>query len=365
MAKRGRKPRLEWTDARLYDVCKRIVNGDRVTDIANITGLKRQGVYKALSEGVKRGMIKLEPLPEIELSKRIGDKLNFSASVRVLSCASGNRSESWDPVPELAAAAAHRVVRLIRQLWSERKHQESINRKRICIGLGSGRSVALVSKSLGSILKREKDLDLLGAMEFRALTAVADPEYPWESAMAQFSYYLDERAATPLKFKGLFAPAFVPVDDLERQKKLAFPKGIPDMEELDIVITSIATSDDDHAPLRNNLDERTKSALNVAGWVGDVQYRAYSNEGPILEKNLPMQQSGSSTLLRAFTLIEISDLVKMRLNGRHIILLAGPCGHCQKTKSDALLPLLTVPELRVFTHLILDNRTAQELVDKL
>ena len=47
-----------------------------------------------------------------------------------------------------------------------------------------------------------------------------------------------------------------------------------------------------------------------------------------------------------------------------MLLIARQCGMCDRTRAEALRPLLTNPDLKVFSHLCLDAATAVELLDK-
>ena len=79
--------------------------------------------------------------------------------------------------------------------------------------------------------------------------------------------------------------------------------------EIDIVVTSFARAEDEHGMLRQLLAHLTdggrlpagtiQDAL-AAGWVGDVQFRPYGSEGPIV----------GGSLARAVTLFELEDLVE-------------------------------------------------------
>jgi DNA-binding transcriptional regulator LsrR (DeoR family) len=69
--------------------------------------------------------------------------------------------------------------------------------------------------------------------------------------------------------------------------------------------------------------------------------------------------------VRAVTLFELDELVaiaKDRSNGKYVVLVAGPCGECGATKKNALRPLLANERLRLWTHLIVDAKTAKELL---
>jgi DNA-binding transcriptional regulator LsrR (DeoR family) len=90
------------------------------------------------------------------------------------------------------------------------------------------------------------------------------------------------------------------------------------------------------------------------GCVGNVQYRPYTAKGPVEEK---------PDDLRAVTLYELDDL--MRISGqknKHVILMARQCGICKRNRAEALHPLLTNPNLKVFSTLVMDAATARDLL---
>jgi hypothetical protein len=63
------------------------------------------------------------------------------------------------------------------------------------------------------------------------------------------------------------------------------------------------------------------------------------------------------------TLFELDDLAALaRREDKYVVLFAGPCGECGHTKTSALVPLLTEPRLRLWTHLVTDVQTASELL---
>jgi hypothetical protein len=67
--------------------------------------------------------------------------------------------------------------------------------------------------------------------------------------------------------------------------------------------------------------------------------------------------------VRAVTLFEPAALVeRVKQPDKYVILLAGPCHECGRTKTPALIPLLRQPGLRLWTHLVTDLKTAHELV---
>ena len=69
--------------------------------------------------------------------------------------------------------------------------------------------------------------------------------------------------------------------------------------------------------------------------------------------------------LRAVTLYKLEDLVRIAgQKNKHVILIARQCGMCERTRAEALRPLLTNPSLKVFSTLVMDAATARELLEK-
>jgi hypothetical protein len=53
----------------------------------------------------------------------------------------------------------------------------------------------------------------------------------------------------------------------------------------------------------------------------------------------------------------------VRSPDKYVVLVAGPCGECGKTKEDALIPLLEEPSLKIWSHLVTDAQTADRLLN--
>ena len=95
-------------------------------------------------------------------------------------------------------------------------------------------------------------------------------------------------------------------------------------------------------------------ALRRRGWLGNVQYRPFTADGPARE---------APRDLRAVTVFELKDLVELAdKRSKAVILMARQCGICARAHADALRALLRNPTLKVFSSLILDAATAKELL---
>ncbi len=166
-----------------------------------------------------------------------------------------------------------------------------------------------------------------------------------------------------VKFVALFSATVVPSGQYEQViRNPGVHESFQRAEEIDIVVTSFAEAGHRHGLLNQYLRHLIEMGelraedldrMKAAGWIGDVQFRPYAPTGPILEE----------CPVKAVTLFELSDMVaRVQIEEKYVVLLAGPCGECAESKTQALLPLLTEPKLRLWTHLVTDVQTASELL---
>ena len=126
--------------------------------------------------------------------------------------------------------------------------------------------------------------------------------------------------------------------------------------KIQIILTSMGDIGDRDDLMRQYLLQAKANVnqLRRQGWRGNVQYRPYTEDGPVREK-------GSQP--RAATLFEIPELVEFAARpDHHVVLIARRCGLCGATHERALEPLLTKPRLRVFSELVTDSATARALL---
>lgn len=253
------------------------------------------------------------------------------------------RDSNWESVSAAVAdRAADMSLRLIQQLAKTKKH--------IHIGLGSGRSSRRVARRLGALLRTAHDLKKAGVqLTVHALSSGFDPEDPLTSPVGTFT--LLEESAPPIKFIGLFTDAVVRSGDFERTKELpGVEVSFRKKKSIDLVISSLASANSIgywNAFVRNN--PVASSRLRELGWIGDFQYRPFNAKRPITE----------DVDIRAMTLFELEDYRKMAAKkNKHVLLVCGP------GKTDALVPLLREPALRVWDHLVLSVDTLEEIRTK-
>jgi DNA-binding transcriptional regulator LsrR (DeoR family) len=189
-----------------------------------------------------------------------------------------------------------------------------------------------------------------------ALSSGFDITDPLRAPVAFFGSF--QNLPMKVDYFGLFVSAAVPwnmYEDVKTQPGVR--ESFEHAPEVDIVVTSLASAADEHGALNRFLRHWSNEALGDLmrqGWVGDVQYLPYSTKAPITV--------GSG--VRAVTLFELADLVAMVRSGdKHVVLIGGPCGECAVSKTEALRPLLEEPNLRVWSHLVLDSGTAEQLLE--
>ena len=69
--------------------------------------------------------------------------------------------------------------------------------------------------------------------------------------------------------------------------------------------------------------------------------------------------------MRAVSLLGLSDLRAMvAAPDKYVLLVAGPCNACGALKTEAIEPLLVQPSLNLWTHMVMDVETAEQLTEK-
>ena len=325
------------------------------------TDITREKIYPIFWEACHRGFLLLQPPPEHHLRKKLEN--NFSlykhpGEVTVVNVSGENAAQ------HVTSVAADQIVELIERVWKEKKQQYPNNPEKheVHLGMGAGYATMLVARRLAYKIRSGTEVPRI------VLHAISSggflPNEPYKSPSTYFSYF--DPALMNVNFVALFSATVVSNSDYENQKSNpAIRYSFEKRDEIDIIVTSLASADHEHGLLGQYLTHLIDQGLlsrNVltkmleAGWIGDVQFRPYSVEGPLPESVCPV---------RAVTLFELDELVniaKDRTNGRYVVLVAGPCGECGATKKNALRPLLDNEKLRLWTHLIVDAKTVKELL---
>ena len=338
-------------DEIIFAVCEKLIkDGERPTEIASwVTGrgfaCSREQIYSIFSRGIEKGFLRLSPPPEIELARSLMQKYHIDFTVLNVG---PDTFGSPIIVDQLGAAAADLAVRLIHKVHTRTR------KKSVHVGFGHGETVQKSARYLGLRLKNETQLP--EELVLHALSTGVDVRHPTGAPVSFFSFFTETRAS--LKLIGLFAEAYVNEKDYEELKNKAWMReAFQQGGATDIVITSLASAKDVHSLFRQFIKESESKDLKYlrsVGWLGDIMWRTYSETAPIV----------TGTRGRAVTIFELSDLVDLaQQDDKHVILIAGPCSNCGRMKTDALLPLLKEPNLRVCNHIVTDAKTAHELLE--
>ena len=343
-------PRLE--DVHLVQVCDSFLRDNtKVDDIADALNARfrregsnvsvtREQIYPLLRDARSRGFFELRAPREHRLQQRMADVFDLDhAHFDVVTA----RDEIAGGL--VASQAAEVCMRIVKALASAKAD------RRVHVGLGAGATTLAVAQHLAAKLRAE---DARPHVVLHALTSGFHVDNPQTAPLAFFGLFRELH--DQIGYVGLFAPSVVKAADYPKVRTQPGAKeGFDRKGDIDVVITSLASRNDSDGDLNQFLrdDPRTQELLEKHGWVGDVQYRPYSTSGPIQ----------TPTPTRAVTLFELAELVKLaRKPDKHVILAAGPCGKCGRTREDALLPLITNPQLKLWTHLVVDLGTAERLV---
>ena len=347
----------ECDDAILILICQQYMDGMGPTQIQ--TWLKeefghhvnREGVYPMLREAAKRGILVLHAQAHEQLQQRLRDQFDRRRErIHVSGYSADGHSGSGKQTREFVSrAAARRIVELI--------HEVSRIKSEVSIGLGGGGTVMCVARELADALCQES---YVPDLRLHAVSSGFDVKNPWTAPTSFFGYF--ERCPTKVRHVALFAPPIVRFSDYEDVKDQAGVKESFQMaEKIDIVVTSLASAEDEHCDLNRFMrydgesDGSSKAELQARGWKGDAIYRSFNAEQPI------DAEDGN----RAVSLFELHELVELaKAEDKHVVLVAAPCGICSRTKEDALLPLLIQERLRIWSDVFMDMGTARLLVER-
>jgi len=307
--------------------------------------LSRQEIYPAMIEARQRGLLTLTPRSHQALQRRICDRFRQDPDhIRVVA------TESKQP-DHVAVEAAHLMLSLIRQLAKSGK--ETVH-----IGFGAGWNPRVVAFQLATLLRSAGNVPHLVLHAASSGFAVDQPH----TAPVTYFGFFEQTAAPSIDQVGIFGPPFVPRKDYPATLEQAgVREAFARRDEIDVMVTSLASAKDEDGDLRRSMKEdgaleqkADLPKLEREGWVGDVQHLPYSATEPI-EGDLGY---------RAVTLFDLKDLAELAGKpDKHVVLVSSPCSVCHRTRADALLPLLSAPQLKVWTHLVTDIPTARDVME--
>jgi len=337
----------EEIDRTLFPVIDRFLAGMSAPRVARavteLTGvrMKRTDPYKLLAFARACGLVWVSPPRHYVLEGEFA-RMRNQGEVSVIDVP-GERSP-----PNVPGAAAVRVYELIGQIAARRPGP-------VHIGLGIGNTTRRFAAALAARHRADRKAPELVLHALSPPHSLADP---LETPLAFFPLF--GGGFSRVQCVNLPAEVLVRCEDYDRLQRLPLvDEAFARAAEIDIAVTSLASSHDEHGYLRNYLtlvDPGLIDALMAAGWRGDAQLRPYGDNGPF-----PDQRG-----LRAVTLFDLPQLVEMaKQPDKHVFVLTSRCGRCAASKASALLPLLREPSLRIWNHLFIDFDTANEVVTSL
>jgi DNA-binding transcriptional regulator LsrR (DeoR family) len=308
--------------------------------------LTRYRIYKVVRQAIERGFVQLHAPQAVTLRDQLFDRFQLDATrhdVRVVDVA--------DDVNEMVAQeTADTALQLIRKLArhnAQVAEQNGTEPEPVGIGLGAGYSSLAVVSHLAKMINAMPDPPRL---RLHALTAtIVNTKI---SPVTFFSLFRNERN----EYIDLPTSATVRCGEYEALKlqdvniKHAFEL----RDRVQLIITSLGAADDEHGTIRSYIDYRQDHPELLRGeLVGDLQYLPYGKKGPI--------SLSADHGWRAVTLFDWEDLQRFGEDANHyLVICAAPCRQCHTFKTRAIVPLLE--HIRVWTHLVTDRATAQQLL---
>lgn len=304
--------------------------------------LTRASIYPLLNRARAKKFLRLVAPLEEALADQVAGRFGcLGESIRVVN--------TDDPKLNtyVSAAAAEVAWELAKELNRRR------GRNPVSLGLGPGGATLDFSRHLSELISSDPAMPSGLKLKLFAITAGCPPRLPQVAPVSFFNLFPSNIVGETV---GLFAETMVPARETERIKtRPGAREAFEAKGEIDLVITSMGDFEDEHDWLRQFLIE---AGTDTTRWkaVGNVQYRPYSDTAAIKETLREM---------RVVTLFELSELVKLSAQkDKEVILIARQCRDCGKSRARALRPLLTHPDLKVFSRLVMDAATARELLER-
>jgi hypothetical protein len=332
--------------------------------------LNRPNVYRLIRQARARGFIQLVPPLDKSMPEELGKRFAHSKdSFTVVSTLGQSASE------QVSAQAARVVLDLLKKVVTDVRKKEN---KIVSIGLGPGRGTLDVCRHLGPLLQVDSS-DL--RLRLVAISAGAPALQPEIASSSFFNLFPSGRVVDRV---GFFAETLIACSEFKNiQERPGISEAFREKQtnNIDVVITSMGDLADRedllgafleqartsnlkiNETLRSFLEKRAsliaknQDTRRMKELIASVQYRPYNEMGPIDERKDKQE-------LRACTLFELEDFVKMVERGQHVILIARQCGACGMTRARALRPLLTRPDLKVWSHIVMDLASAKDLLSE-
>ncbi len=302
--------------------------------------MKRETPYALLRIAAKENWLRYHAPTDLKLAEKIRQSYMWLNHVGVVHTA---------VTDDVAHEASCMLIRLVQELCRNGKTEA------IRIGFAAGFSMQKLAAAFADRLG-EQTKDLPKKVIIHSCVAGFEPGRPTSDPNTFFSFFTNRLALqVEPEFVSLHAPSMVQSELIPALKEnLEIRQAYEAAEHLDIIVTSGSDWADEHSSLRRCYERSPESldALKKAGTVGDMLWRPIGKDGPI----------DIETAIRAMTLVELGRLPGFIREGQHVLLMLGSCGKCKTPKGKILHTILNQKE-KLVSHLVVDSRTAGELVE--
>jgi hypothetical protein len=223
------------------------------------------------------------------------------------------------------------------------------NGEPVGLGLGPGRATLEFCGFLNDRLKFVHE-----GLQLRLVAITAgSPATLLENAPISFLNMLPQHLVE--RKLGLFAETLVRARDFHPLRDhTGIKEAFGAKNDIDVIVTAMGDFEDPHDLLALFLKDSGQDlkALQRRGWLGNVQYRPFTADGPVHE---------APDDLRAVTVFELEDLVeRAKDRSKEVILMARQCGLCKRppVRARALRALVNNPSLRACLKSQLFSQTA-------
>lgn len=312
--------------------------------------LTRYRIYKVVRQAIEMGFVRLHPPQAVGLRDQLLERFKLDPTrhdVRVVDVSDDVSNDVNELVAQETADTAFRLICNLARQNAQVAEARGTEPEPVGIGLGAGySSLAVVSH----LAKQLNGLPNPPRLRLHALTAtIVNPKI---SPVTFFSLFRNERN----EYVDLPTSATVRCGDYEALKTqdVNIRHAFQLRDRVQLIITSLGAADDEHGTIRSYINYRQDHPDLVRGdLVGDLQYLPYGKKGPI--------SLSADHGWRAVTLFDWDDLRRFAEDENHyMVICAGPCRQCHNYKTRAILPLLE--HIRVWTHLVADRTTTQQLL---
>jgi hypothetical protein len=315
--------------------------------------LSRSDIYNTyLKTCLDHHIIRYEPPPDAVLAKRIGYTLP-KVDVRVV--------ESREPAG-VAAAGADAVIEVLRDRFAGKPNCH--------IGLAGGGTMKAFTRAIAQRLT-EPDRHLPKTLTFHTLVASQGVD-PTLDPIAFCAYLKDHPAVqVELDFKMLHAPLIVPADQYSIMQQWSDAPLAPNgANDLDIVVTS-ASPYRAGAPLFEYVKQLNQRLETRPDLQADLAKQFRDVKGDMLWQGI--RESGfadadDKAALRVVSVVTLGQLPELIRRGKAVVLIAGPM-HDRTSRSSVIKTILKLSEKNhgenpMISHLVVDHRCAEELIDE-